>query len=572
MTRRPKEIDTNELAAEFEHPLEPFTEFEVETEADAQEQIEKLATDMDPKSSWKIRFDGLQHAMELLKGGIHYYKGGNLHSLAPAIAATIIDLRAVLVKSATLLVTAQVQILEDDYLPSFDTVFPALLKQLVANNSTISNCAHLSLLEIVKHCHNIKIGNAFLANRNAPNPAFRQLAAESAYIILELWGQSHITALSKEIETTLALLEVDKVDNVKDIATKARELNKEEPISPTKKKNQKTTLPYVTTPTKKPPTSPPPKKTRKSPAKKVIETPKKTKQEAKPESPGLESQDDEQTELTSEPQEQEPESEPQPEQEPAPVEEEVQEPEPPVEEPPQQEEEQVIEIVEAPPQEEIQLTNIGKAVKAIVDKIDEENKSFSQELDCLIKLYDGNTETIQEIENEFDESIPPIIKRGTDIQRQICVSLVTLAAPKLKKVSFHTCIEPIVAVLLNEKTGWEQKGIECIAKTLCDVRALAVVIELLEQAQDCEHVALHAMLLYFKEAPPQRLLPIQKIIVKKLTPFLSFDDADIRKTAIMILTEFKKKIPKEFSRSMKKLTPTQQRLIELNANKAQKKK
>ena len=55
------------------------------------------------------------------------------------------------------------------------------------------------------------------------------------------------------------------------------------------------------------------------------------------------------------------------------------------------------------------------------------------------------------------------------------------------------------------------------------------------------------------------------IIIKKLTPLLSEQDRAIRNLVIAIMAELKRKIPKEFSRHLKRLAPTQQRLIELKA-------
>jgi hypothetical protein len=76
---------------------------------------------------------------------------------------------------------------------------------------------------------------------------------------------------------------------------------------------------------------------------------------------------------------------------------------------------------------------------------------------------------------------------------------------------------------------------------------------------------LDALVLYVQEAPPQRLLPLQKVFIKKLATLLIHKLPDIRMRTVSIFAEFHRKIPGDFSHSLKKFSPTQARLIELRA-------
>ena len=98
-----------------------------------------------------------------------------------------------------------------------------------------------------------------------------------------------------------------------------------------------------------------------------------------------------------------------------------------------------------------------------------------------------------------------------------------------------------------------------------DVKVLAAALQAIEERKGAERIMLQAMLCYFSSVAPKRMIPSQKVVIRELTPFLSSDDVLIRKQVILILAEFKKKIPKEFGRSFKRMTPAQQRLIDLHS-------
>jgi hypothetical protein len=90
-----------------------------------------------------------------------------------------------------------------------------------------------------------------------------------------------------------------------------------------------------------------------------------------------------------------------------------------------------------------------------------------------------------------------------------------------------------------------------------------------ELADDAKISIIDALFLYVEEAPPQRLLPIQKAFMRKLAAFMIHDNTDIRRKAVAIFAEFQRKIPRDFSRYLRKIAPAQARLIELRANQAQ---
>ncbi|OHT13424.1 hypothetical protein TRFO_16406 [Tritrichomonas foetus] len=239
-----EKFNLSALEQEFESPLDKHNPCEVESSQEAKEEFEKLTIDLDAKSPWKTRNEAMNHILELLKGGIQYYPGGDLKAFAPYLAAALSDLRPVLIKTAALVVAAEAQILEDDFIPSIDPIFPCLLKQLTSNNIAIAHSCHLALLNIAKHCMNRRVARLFLSNYNSPTPAYRQLSVECAHIIIETWPSQLTSLLSKETSSVIVALAEDPIETIQNIALAATKVNRSaSPKRSTKKVNS--TLPFT---------------------------------------------------------------------------------------------------------------------------------------------------------------------------------------------------------------------------------------------------------------------------------------------------------------------------------------
>lgn len=239
-----EKLNLEELVQKFNDPLKPYSKYEVESNQEAKVELEKIATSLQSKSDTKTQEQALQHILELLKGGIQYYQGGDLKSLAPYIASTLSDMRPMLVRMASLVVAAEALVLEDDFIPSIEQIFPSLLKQLTSNNQSVAHSCHLALLNISKHCMNRKVARLFLSNAPSPIPAYRQIAAECAHIIIETWPPQLASMLSKEASAVVSTLLEDPVDTVRDIALLAAKINRA-PNSSNKLSKPVSTLPFT---------------------------------------------------------------------------------------------------------------------------------------------------------------------------------------------------------------------------------------------------------------------------------------------------------------------------------------
>ena len=688
MTQRAQEkMDLPALLAEFEDPLAAPTieKHEVESDKAASFELSRLGNDLNSKSNWKARMDALRCCISLLKGGIQYYPGGNLKSLAPALASCLTDLRSAMVKQAALVVACEALVLEEDFMPSFDTLFEALMKQLQSRTPQNLNACHLAILQIIRSCQTRKVGKAFLDLYQSPLPASRLVAAEAAHIITETWQPNKAQPMMSQIQVALSKLVTDPYLVVRTVATQAMTVPRLEKKT---RKPPRSSLEYNVPPGKdaKPqPLSPPGSPTGKSPlpsprratsTRDSDEEPEKIDEEIEEPvmmdspveviQPDISSvmppcTDDEAATFTREIQRIVEEKEleklrpyvgmlvesivraaannadrdlwedilevvlkkyptslkgqemklmevfnfeqwiielvgeysslqeiaervpltnthqvqngvkfftqiSQMQNVPIDLTEKVKQTmEVMVKKGAKNQNVQVLEsVLEAalPPKDVEGMVNV------LADSLASETGEWRSVLDDLEPMYDGSYAMKKMLEDKLGAVIPSLISDGSDKQREAVIDFISAATQRLKGVSFAPCIEALMCLLFQRKNKLRPKTIECVSRTLSDVTIMALMIELLRKIENCEKIVLEVLLKYFSDAPPQRLLATHKVIVREIDRYLCSKDPEVRKKAVGILTQFQKKIPKEFNRQLQKLSPSQKKLIELNATKS----
>lgn len=224
--KSPEKINLQEIEEKFQNPLKPYTAIEVESSKEAKEQFEKLTFDLEAKSETKTREQGLQRILQLLKGGIRFYPGGDLKAFAPYISSALSDMRPALNRMACLVVASEAQVLEDDFILSLDTIFPPLIKLLTSSNLTVAHYAHFALRNISLHCMNQKVAKLFLSNASSPIPANRQIAIECAHIIVETWPSQIASLLSSEATSVISALIQDPIPRIRQIAIAAAKIDR----------------------------------------------------------------------------------------------------------------------------------------------------------------------------------------------------------------------------------------------------------------------------------------------------------------------------------------------------------
>lgn len=209
-------------------------------------------------------------------------------------------------------------------------------------------------------------------------------------------------------------------------------------------------------------------------------------------------------------------------------------------------------------------SSIDGAIRLLISALNDE-LPWQHPLDDVAALFKATQDEIMTAEQIFDSQLPSLLTNGSDEQKLAILDMITAAMAKLKKVSFASCADIVLSLIRDPNCPFQSEAHECFASMLNDVKTLAIAIQRLEQKQGYEALILSAMLRYFQTAPPPRMVPTRKIVVRKVSPFMTSDDVTIRKYAVLILAEFKKRIPKEFHSLFKKLTPAQQRMIKIHA-------
>ena len=675
-------VDVDLLCLEFEDPLgsPSIATVEVDSAKAASLAIERLSSDLGPKASWKVRLDGLERCIAMLKGGIQYYPGGNLVALAPMIASCLTDLRSGTVKQAALLVTAEARSLGSDFAPSFAAVFPALVKQLQARSALVANCCHLAILEIVRSCQSQKVAKPMLDGYKSPVPCVRLVAAEAAHVICETWQPNKTQPLNGLIQAVLAKLVNDPCAVVRSVAGEAMSVPR---LDRKTRKTPPSTLGYFPPPTKdmRPmtgsPGSPSGRSSRVSFSRDgdsvvsgvgradeeqagIVERkivfkdvndlmPPCSDKEAALFKRELDKLvDDEELDvlkpsvakiaesvvraaaLVSERDYWEDDLEAVLEKYPKCVRghemklmeafgfeiwivemigryvslQELAEgmtfgnmhqlqngvkfftsvlqiPRAPVEKNDKIQETlellvkkcaktQNVEVLERAIGTSAFPASIAGILDVITESLTSGNSEWQGMLETLEARYDGSEGSKTIIREQFAESLRNLFEEGTDKRKEAIIDFVTSAAQRLKGASFIALSETLMDFLVEDHPKLHEKALDCLSKMLADVEVMANVMNMLKEASEYEAVGLEALCRYFAEAPPPRLLATQKIIRRAIGPFLSSKDVSIRKFAVGIFAEFRKKIPKEFSSQMERLNATQRKLIELSAAKTAK--
>lgn len=251
MNRSKKDnITVDQIVADFASPIDNYEEIEIESYEEATEYLNRIADNLLPSQSWKVRCGAIDRTIQLLKGGIQYYPEGDLQGIASLISTAIMDLRAIIVRKASLLVAIAAKLLKEDFAPSAKIIFPSLLKQVSSKSSVISNYCHCSLLEIAKYTSTKQVGLLFIKNYTSNVVFNRQVAAESCHIISETWPSKISSSLANDIVVALEKLSNDPNETVKAIANQAISISRQN--SPRHKRGQSTLPVSPTTPSKNP--------------------------------------------------------------------------------------------------------------------------------------------------------------------------------------------------------------------------------------------------------------------------------------------------------------------------------
>ena len=122
---------------------------------------------------------------------------------------------------------------------------------------------------------------------------------------------------------------------------------------------------------------------------------------------------------------------------------------------------------------------------------------------------------------------------------------------------------------MNESRAEREKTEECFLLLMNDPKTIPILISILEgdENEEKSHAILSLLLQYVTKSTLRQISSILPNVVDILSSLIKSEVVGIRRLSIMILVEFKCKVPKEFMPYFKKLTISHQKLINLYSNK-----
>ena len=178
---------------------------------------------------------------------------------------------------------------------------------------------------------------------------------------------------------------------------------------------------------------------------------------------------------------------------------------------------------------------------------------YKQIADKLLKKFHGTPEDVYIIDRDLIPGLNNLIKE----RPEVVISFINAIIDKNADISFSDCIPKLLHLSL-------ENSIKCVARLANNIKAMASLITCIQKEPS---PAIEALKLYGITAPPQKLVPLIKIIPDFLMDFIDNENEVLRRNAYCVLGLFQKKVPKPFSKKLKKFTQTQQHMIKLYSKK-----
>lgn len=215
--------------------------------------------------------------------------------------------------------------------------------------------------------------------------------------------------------------------------------------------------------------------------------------------------------------------------------------------------------------------NFTKIVNELINKIKSLKKWIPLYQQLVIQLSSSTVqpEMLDIIEEQIISQFTDILQQGTSDQHEIIKSFLITGSMNCRGISFSKLAEPLLPILMNENKAEREKTEECFLILMNDPKTIPILISILKENEneDKSHAILSLILLYVTKSTLRQISSILPNVVDVLSSLIKSEVVGIRRISIMILVEFKCKVPKEFMPYFKKLTISHQKLINLYSNK-----
>ena len=216
-------------------------------------------------------------------------------------------------------------------------------------------------------------------------------------------------------------------------------------------------------------------------------------------------------------------------------------------------------------------SNLNKIVDQLISKIKSHKKWVTIYQQLVIQLSIGTLqpEYLDMIQDNLVSQFTSILKQGTQTQKQEVRTFLITGAMNLRGITFSQLTEPLLPLIMNENRVEREKTEECFQVLLNDPQTVTNLIDILkdEENEEKAHAVLSIFLQYIQNGSIVQVSTLLPLIINILSSLIKSDVVGVRRLSILILVEFKCKVPKEFNPYFKKLSIAHQKLINLYSNK-----
>lgn len=202
-----KQLETEEdlifLQDEMISTIEAVQVKEVDTEEEAKSMIQFLRESMAVKGDWSKRNEALTIALQYIKGGIYYFKQGDIQNLIKSIKGLLSDIRPITIKSTLIFLVGVSQIMKRESFQFLSEFIPLTMKLLTHQNIIVANCAHITLLQIAQTTVNPSLLKQILPFANTQDLAAKVTVAEMLHIAAETWPAKYLDESKSAMNDTL---------------------------------------------------------------------------------------------------------------------------------------------------------------------------------------------------------------------------------------------------------------------------------------------------------------------------------------------------------------------------------
>ena len=201
----------------FENPFDTVESIIINSNSEAQNEINKLITKLDNSSEWDEKCDAIKRAISLLKGGALNFSDFDLLIISPKISSAVTDLRSSLVKWGSLFAVAAAHTLGIKFSPLVDIFIPSLFKQATHGTAIISQSCRYGIQQIVTKVPSRKTIKSILNELNSKSIARRRIVAECLKIITTRWPQSSYQQMQLEVSNAITKLKSDASQEIRNV-------------------------------------------------------------------------------------------------------------------------------------------------------------------------------------------------------------------------------------------------------------------------------------------------------------------------------------------------------------------